>query len=67
MKEELKTRVSHWKSTVGGWLVGAFTIALPMLMGKDLSEITWEQIAVALVIGIIGTLARDDQFKKEKP
>jgi hypothetical protein len=64
MKEELKTRVSHWKSTVGGWLVGAFTIALPMLMGKDLSEITWEQIAIAVVIGLVVTLARDDHFKR---
>lgn len=67
MKEELKTRIRHWKSTLVGWVVGAFTISLPMLMGKDLSEITWEQISIALVIGIIGTLARDDHFKKGKP
>lgn len=63
MKEELKTRVSHWKSTVGGWILAVLSISYPYFIGKDLSEITWQQIIFSLAIGVIGSAYKP----KDKP
>lgn len=66
MKEELKTRISHWKSTVFGWFIGACSIAFPILAGQPLENLTWTQIGIAIAFGLVGTFARDDHFKRDK-
>lgn len=63
MKEELKTRISHWKSTVSAWVLAVLSISYPYFIGKDLSEITWQQVMFAVVIGIIGSAYKP----KDKP
>lgn len=63
MKEELKKRVSHWPSTIGSWIVAVLSISYPYFIGKDLSEITWQQVMFAVVIGIIGSAYKP----KDKP